>query len=146
MLISEKEDSKTVLASTSVLLVERAPKNGCCQFLCPEEKFQLPLASSGGSPRSASESDPGHFQITVPALGLRACEIWDMSFKNKVSISYRPPAPQYPNQAGLQSLTFLGLPGLCISIWVSDTLLLGKNLCNCDYSPFCVLPTQGSGS
>ena len=34
-----------VPASASVLMVERAPKNGCCQHLCPHGDSQLPLAS-----------------------------------------------------------------------------------------------------
>ena len=33
------------LASTSVHMVEQAPQNGCCQFLCPQGELQdlLPL-------------------------------------------------------------------------------------------------------
>lgn len=32
-----------VLASTSILVVERAPKNDCCQCLCPQRDSQLPF-------------------------------------------------------------------------------------------------------
>ena len=55
------------LASTSVHVVERAPKNGCCQRLCPQGMLLLPPASLGGSPISATGSDPVSFQITVSA-------------------------------------------------------------------------------
>ena len=59
-----------VLASTSVLVVKQAPHNDCCQCLCPQGGSQLPPVSPGGSPRSASGSDPGSFQIPASVLGL----------------------------------------------------------------------------
>ena len=40
--IGHREGSKIALASTSVLVVEQAPQNGCCQHLCPQRKSQLP--------------------------------------------------------------------------------------------------------
>ena len=39
-----------VIASTSVLMVEQAPQNGCHQCLCPQGEHQLSLASLSGSP------------------------------------------------------------------------------------------------
>ena len=39
--------------SRMALVVERALQNSCCQCLCPQGEFQLPLASLGGSPGSA---------------------------------------------------------------------------------------------
>ena len=65
-----------VLVSTSVLVVEQVPQNGCHQCLCLKEEHQLPPASLKGSPRSAGRSDPGSFQITASALGPRAFEIF----------------------------------------------------------------------
>ena len=55
---------------TSVILEERAPQNDCHQCLFSQGVFQLPPASPGGLPRSASGSDPGSFQITVLCWGL----------------------------------------------------------------------------
>ena len=56
-------------------------------------------ASSGGSPRSASGSDLGSFQMTAPLLGLRVCDILCAPF----------PRPPVPLHAGLQSQRFWGL-------------------------------------
>ena len=55
---------------------KQAPKSGCYQYLCPWGESQLLSASPGHSLRSASESDPGSFQITASALELehvRSC-------------------------------------------------------------------------
>ena len=54
VLIGQREDSKMALASTSVLLVKRASKNGCCPCFHPQGESQLPPTSPGGSPRLAS--------------------------------------------------------------------------------------------
>ena len=76
-----------VLARTSVHVVEQAPQNGCCQYLCPQGELPLPLASLKGSLRSARGSDQGTFQITPSNLGPRACKILCMLFKRGLSIS-----------------------------------------------------------
>ena len=57
-----------VFASASVIGVEQAPQNGCCQRLCLQGESQLRAASLGGSPRSANMSDTGSFQTTASAL------------------------------------------------------------------------------
>ena len=44
-------------------MVEWAHKNGCHQPLCPQRESQLPPASLGGSPRSATGSNPGFFYL-----------------------------------------------------------------------------------
>ena len=54
-----------MLASTSVHVVEQAPRNGCCQVLCAQGELQLPPVSLGGFSRSAGGSDLGSFQITA---------------------------------------------------------------------------------
>ena len=64
-----------ILASTRVLMVERAPKNGLHECLCLQGELQLLPASLGGSPISASGSDSGSFQVTASALGLGVCDI-----------------------------------------------------------------------
>ena len=81
-----------MLASTSVLMVEQAPKNECCQCLCAQGESWLPPDSLGSSPTSANGSDPGSFQITASALVFRVCEILCATFKSEVSVSYRLPA------------------------------------------------------
>lgn len=83
----------------SVNKLEKVFQNGAYQHKCPcvrmnSEKWLLPVSvspvqvpvaptSSWGSPRSARGSNPGPFQITS-ALGLRACEILCVPFKNTV--------------------------------------------------------------
>ena len=62
------------LASPSILVIERAPQNGCHQCLCLPGECQLPPASPGDSPRLTSGSDPGLFQIPASALG---SGVWD---------------------------------------------------------------------
>ena len=57
-----------VFASTSVLMVERAPPSGCAR-VCAQGELQLPPATPGDSPRSAGESDPGSLEMTASALG-----------------------------------------------------------------------------
>ena len=91
---------------------ECTPQNGCHQHLCSQEESQLPLASTGGSPISASGSDPGSFQLTAPALGLRAREILCVPLKSRVSVSYGPLAlpkvsPTVPQRQALWGLAFL---------------------------------------
>ena len=67
-------------------------QNGTCQHQCPhnrtgspewlpavslpQRELQLPPASLGDSPRSASKSDQGLYQIVASALGLGVCEIF----------------------------------------------------------------------
>ena len=71
----------------------------------------VPFASSpsGGSPKSASGCNSDSFQVTAAALGLGICESLHVPFRNRVSVSYSPPALLYTNPASLQSQTFWGL-------------------------------------
>ena len=100
------------LASTRVHMVDRAPQNGCCQCLCPQDELQLPPASPGDSPRSAGRSDPGSFQITA-ALHPGVCEILCEPFKSGVSISHSPLSLPKVIPTGLQSQTSGGLSSWC---------------------------------
>ena len=77
-------------ANTSVLMEAYALKNICCQQICHHGESQLLPASLGESSRSAGESDPGSFQMTASAFGLRAHEILCALFKSGVSISHSP--------------------------------------------------------
>ena len=74
------------LAGAGVIVVEEAPRNGCCQCLHPLEVQLLP-ASLRGSPRLAGGSDPGFFQTTASVLGFGVCEILCVPFKSGVSVS-----------------------------------------------------------
>ena len=131
--------------STSVLVVEHIPHNGCYQCLCPQSELQLLPVSLGGSPRSAGGSDPGTFQITASSLGLGACEILCVPLKSGLSISYSPLALPKVSTTGFQSQTFWGLIFLVqdpqARSWGAqcgvDLSLLGENLCNCNYAPIC---------
>ena len=82
-----------MLVSISVLTVEQAPLNCCCQCLCPQGKFQLLSDSLGSFLISASESDLGSFQITASVLGLRVCEILCAPFKTEVYFLQSSGAP-----------------------------------------------------
>ena len=73
-----------VLASTRALLVEWNSQSGYHQG-----ELELLLAL-GDSPRSASGSDPGSFQITTSALGPQVLRFCCTCFKNGVSVSYSP--------------------------------------------------------
>lgn len=104
--ICYRENSKMVLPSTSVITVDWAPQNGCCQSLHYQGESHLPPDSPGGFQRSSSGSGPGSFQAIVSALGLGACEILYMHFKSEVSILYRPLALSYISPTCFQSLKF----------------------------------------
>ena len=104
---------------------------------------QLLLPFLRDSPRSASRSDPGSFQITASLLRLGAYEILYLPFKNRVSVSYSPLALLYANFSGLQSQMFWGLLFLCRGLRLP---LLGGNLCNCNYPSFCGSLTCGCRS
>lgn len=55
---------------------------------CPTQgESQLPPASPECSPRSASWSDPGSFQINAFVLSLEACEILHVPFKRGILFS-----------------------------------------------------------
>ena len=48
--------------------------NFWCQYVCPQSELQLSPTALEGAPRLANGSDPGSFQFTGSALGLRSCE------------------------------------------------------------------------
>ena len=93
----------------AIHVVEGAPRNGCCWHLCPQGELQLPPASLGGSPGLAGGSDPGSFQISASALGLRVCEILCAPFKSGVPIPHSPLGLLNVSPAGLQGQMFWGL-------------------------------------
>ena len=95
------------LTSTRVL-IERAPQNGCHPCLCTQGELQLLPASLGHSLRSAGGSDPGFFQITDSTMGLEVCNIWHSFFESRVC-SVEPSDPPYARSTVLQIQTFWGL-------------------------------------
>lgn len=60
--------------------------------LCVPRCSQLPPVSLGVSSGPGSRTDPGTFQTTASAVGLRACEILHSPFKNGIFISCSPQA------------------------------------------------------
>lgn len=110
LLISQTEDSSMAFASTSVHVVERAPQNGCHQFLCPQEELQLPPASPGDSPKSVGESDPASYSCFCPG----PCE-------SEVSISPRSMRLSIVCITGLQSQMLWGLVFLVQDPWTWES-------------------------
>lgn len=71
-----------IFASASVLMVERVPQNGCHQHLCIQGEFQLPLASTGGSP--GQQVDVTQAPLKLLPLGWDSeCEIFIMPFRSR---------------------------------------------------------------
>ena len=69
-----------VFASTSVLVVEQAPQNGCYQCICPQGKPACILPSA----KISKWSDSHSFQFTAFTLGPRECEVLSASFQSGV--------------------------------------------------------------
>ena len=88
MMLSQREDSKMALASTSVHVAEQTPQNGSCQYLWSQGEPQVPPTSLGGSSRSAGRSDPGFFQITASTPSPLVCEILYKLFKSERATVY----------------------------------------------------------
>ena len=63
--------------SSSVLVVDSAPQNGCYHCLCLQGELLL-LCLSGRLLRS----DPGSLQILISVLSSGACEILCVPFKS----------------------------------------------------------------
>lgn len=77
----------------------------------PVSSLGVPAASclSRSSPRSATGSDLGYFQVTICALGLRECNILCFPFKNGVSLSCSPLNLPYASPTVFQKQMFWGL-------------------------------------
>ena len=95
------------IAHACVLVVGRAPQNGCCQHLCTQGELHFSPASLGGSPRSASGSDPASLQITASDPGPGACETLCAPFNSRIhfpqlfgSPESKPHWPSKPNILG----------------------------------------------
>ena len=111
-IISYREDSKTVLTSMCPCGGMSSPKWLPPASILQGESLMLPT-SPEGSPRSASGSDPGSFQITASVLGLRVCEILCVPCKNGISVSYSPLAILKTSPIGVQIQVFWGLYSQC---------------------------------
>ena len=94
------------------LALEGRLQNDACQWWCyygrmSSPKWLLPASPSpGGSPRSASGSDPGSFQTTASVLGLRLCKNLHVLFKSRGSVSYSPVTLPNISPTGFQSQMF----------------------------------------
>ena len=147
--IGQKDDSKIVFISSTVLLVECILKMATTiiylprQSLCPASLG----AGRGGVPSLASMSDPGFFQIAFSALELRAGEILHTPFKTGISVSYSSQVLLCVSPYGLKiqilggvHLSSARFPELRLLMQGSNPFLPMENLCNCDYTLICGLP------
>ena len=79
---------------------------------------------------------------------MRFCALkeWSLCFLQPSGFPvYKSYWPSKPDSSGGSS-SRCRTPRLGRLIWGSDALLLGGNLCNCDYPPVCGLPTWQCGS
>ena len=158
-----RADQLVTRAGPGINKLEGGSPNSACQSQCPHggvssPKWLLPGSMSpvwvpiaslflGGSPR---ESDLGSFQTTASALGLVSCEVLCAPFKS--AVYFLQPSgtlrkPHWPSNLNIlgnlsSQCKTLGLGSL---MWGSDPLLLGENLCNCNYPLVCGSPTWGMG-
>ena len=126
-----------MLTSNHVLLVEQAPQNDCCWSLCPQGKSHLPPDCLGGSPKSASASDPGLFITTATELGLRVCEILHIIlFSIPLCLNHKQSSSSWkPEFFG--SFFWCRTLGLETLMWGLSSLILGENICNYNSPPLC---------
>ena len=140
--------------SVSIHLVEGSPQNGWCQYLYPQVSsgYLLPLQET--LKRSADRSGLGSPQTTGSVLGPTQCETvslyalyeWNphvpqssespkispSDFHTYVLYKCTNKAIRFGGSTSCSSTARLGSP-----VWDSDSLLFGKNLCICNYSPIC---------
>ena len=143
--------------------LQREFPNVICQCYCPFGRTNslkwAPPASmspgrapavsgfSRGSPRTATGSDSGSFQITASVLSAGVCEISCVPCQSRISVSYKLLAFSYSSSEGLPSqvLRLLIFPVKHLQagelLWGVDPSLPGEHLCCCDCPPFCGLPT-----
>ena len=130
-----------VLAHTSVLPCGRmsSPK-----WLLPASVFQLPSASPGGSPRSASRSNSGSFKLLLLPWVLDCVRFCVHPLRAESLF------PQPFCSAGLQSqmcwwlLFLVQVPQAGEPVVGLNPSPLGEESCNCDYPPILGL-TGGVG-
>ena len=131
-------------------------QNCVCQHQCPcgirsSPKWLLPVSMSPewapvtsclsrGSLRSAGGSDPSFFQITASALHSGVSE---HHLRGSLCFSQPSHSPKTKPHwlSKPNDLSFARL--LCWGAWHGDQSVLGKNLCNCNYTHVCGSPTQG---
>ena len=87
------------LASTSVHVIEQAPKDSCAS-VCVRRTSCNCLLPHQETPRSDGGSDSGSFQITASGLSPGVCEFVCIS-KSGVSVSHSPLALPEVSPAGL---------------------------------------------
>lgn len=77
-------------SNTSVLVVEGAPQNGCCQYLGPQGEFHhIPPLQKAFQDQQVGLAQAS-FKLTASALGPRVGGILCVSFKSGVFISHSP--------------------------------------------------------
>lgn len=127
--------------STSVLMLEQGPQNGCHQCLSLRE---VQVASCLSQKLSKISS------WVCPRLLSKHVRFLCAPFKSRISVICSPPVLLYASPIGLPRQTFLGLvfqcsnPRLGSLIWSLDSLLLGELLQLWLFSIYSS-PTYGSG-
>lgn len=95
--------------SALVLPCRTSSPNACCHRLLPQGESQVPPASPGGSPRSASVPEPASSPSAASALGPGACESSCVPCKSGVCVSYHHLGLPGVKPAGFQGRVFWGL-------------------------------------
>ena len=127
--------------STSVLMLEQGPQNGCHQCLSLRE---VQVASCLSQKLSKISS------WVCPRLLSKHVRFLCAPFKSRISVICSPPVLLYASPIGLPRQTFLGLVFQCSNlrlgslIWSLDSLLLGELLQLWLFSIYSS-PTYGSG-
>ena len=134
-----KEHFKMILASAGISTVEWDKKK---KSLLPGSQSPEGVSVASHLSRRVSTINPGAFQVTSPALGLGVYELFHMSLKRRVSVSYTTPALLKISPAGFQSQMFWGFIFLGTKPWVRECkarlrLLLLRECCF-SYPPHCV--------
>ena len=132
---------------------EQTSKNGCCKSLCPQGSPSGPPASPGGSPRLASGFDIGFFQITASQscisewvrFCVRPLRV-ESFFSTALWLSCMQALLAFKARYSGGSSTWCRSPGLGSLMWGLNSLLLGEDLCICDYPLICGSPAHGCGS
>ena len=141
-LTGEMEDSKMVLASTSVLVVEQASQMAAISIRVPRESPSclLPLQEA----------------LQDQQLGLTVPLCWDSEqvrfcvcplraeslFLTALHLSCRQAPLAFKARHSGDSSSGCRTPRLRSPVWGSAPSLLGDNLCSCNYTPVYVSPTR----
>ena len=115
-----ERNSKMVLASVLVLMIEQVPKMTAPSVCISRMTSSCLLLPWNALQNHQVRCDPGSFQLTTFALSPRACEILCAPVKSGVPVSLSPLGVLKVNSADLQSHMFWGLMFLMQDPWTRD--------------------------